>query len=183
MKPIRPGQILIADPYLQDGEFTRSVVLLTHYEPENTMGFFLNRPSTVYVSEVFVDFPEFDGLVYIGGPVDQNLIFFVHRLGDLLPNAIQIRKGLYFGGDFERLKGLIAAGKVKKNDIRFYLGYAGWGMEQLHEEIDKACWIQGQYNLKYQFSNKSDLVWGSALGKSKPEYKFFANYSFTPSLN
>ena len=183
MKPIQPGQILIADPYLQDGEFTRSVILMTHYAPDNTMGFILNHPSTVYVNEVFVDFPDFDGLVHIGGPVDQNMMFFVHRLGEIIPDAIPIRKGLYFGGDFEILKTQIAAGRVKKNDIRFYLGYSGWGMDQLHGEIEKGFWIQGQYKLKYQFTNKADLVWGSALGKNKPEYKFFANYSFTPSLN
>lgn len=183
MTLIKPGNILIADPYLQDGEFTRAVILLTNYAPQNTMGFILNQPSKVYVNEVFADFPRFDGLIYIGGPVDTNLIFFVHRLGDLIPNSIPISKGLFFGGDFDVLKDLIQAGKIGKNDIRFYLGYSGWGMEQLQQEIDKGYWFVGKYALKYQFSPNTERVWGQALTKTKPSYKLFAHYSFAPSLN
>jgi putative transcriptional regulator len=34
---------------------------------------------------------------------------------------------VFIGGDFESTKALINNGKIKKNNIRFFLGYTGWG--------------------------------------------------------
>lgn len=183
---IRTGRILVADPYLQDPYFSRSVVLLTSYEQgeqEDCMGFILNRPSNVFIHEVFQDFPEFEALIYLGGPVDTNMLFFIHTLGDQIPESKSIGNNLYFGGDFETLKQLITEGKINSKDIRFFLGYSGWGIDQLDDEIISESWIVGKLKRSYLFKVKTRLVWATALKDNKPSLGFYGKYAFTPSLN
>jgi putative transcriptional regulator len=182
-KEIKTGKILIADPFLQDGEFTRSIILLTSFEKDNTMGFVLNKPTDVKVHEVFADFPDFNSKVFIGGPVDQNLLFFVHICGDLIPNSIPITKNVYFGGDFETMKTLIETKKITNKDIRFFLGYAGWGEEQLKEEIHNEAWLVGGFKLSYLTTLKPNQMWHKAIKSEKPEYGVYSEFPFTPSLN
>lgn len=177
------GKILVADPYLQDGYFTRSVILLTACNQEDTMGFILNKPSNVLVHEVFEDFPHFESLIYIGGPVDSNLIFFIHRLGNLIPNCTALGNNWFFGGEFGKLKDLIIAEKIKPKDVRFFLGYSGWGKNQLEEEIIQKSWLVG--NLKPAYIEKviTRKLWGTSLKAVRPNYGFYGNFAFTPSLN
>jgi len=180
---VKTGKILIADPFLQDGEFTRSVILLTSFEDDNTMGFVLNKPTDVKVHEVFADFPDFDSKVYVGGPVDQNLLFFVHTRGDLIPNSVQITNKVYFGGDFETMRTLIETKKISNKQIRFFLGYSGWGKEQLQQEIYDDAWVIAPFKLSYLTTVKPKKVWHKAIKASKPEYTVFSEFPFTPSLN
>lgn len=182
LKP-KAGRILVADPYLQDGYFTRSVVLLTAFNKEDTMGFILNKPSNVLVHEVFEDFPHFESLIYIGGPVDSNLIFFIHRLGDLIPNCTPLGNNWFFGGDFNKLKDLIIAEKIRPRDVRFFLGYSGWGETQLEEEISKKSWIVGDLQPSYIEKVLTRRLWGTCLKKVKPKFGFYGEYAFSPSLN
>lgn len=180
---IKAGKILIADPFLQDGEFNRTVILMTNFEEDNTMGFILNKPTDVKVHEVFADFPDFNARVYIGGPVDQNLLFFVHTCGDLIPNSIRITNNVYFGGDFETMKSLVADKKITNRQIRFFLGYSGWGKEQLQEEILNDSWVVGGFKLSYLSTVKPHETWHKAIKATKPEYHVYSEFPFTPSLN
>ncbi len=59
-------------------------------------------------------------------PVEQDNLYFIHNIPDLIPNSIEISNGIYWGGDFESTKELINSGIIGKNNIRFFLGYTGW---------------------------------------------------------
>lgn len=182
-KKAKSALMLIADPFLQDGYFTRAVILMTSFKEEETTGFILNKPSNVFVHEVFEDFPEFASLIYIGGPVESSLLFFIHTLGDVIPNSTPISDGLFFGGDFEKLQDLIREQKIKPKDIRFFLGYSGWAENQLQEEIKGNSWIKGNFKLPYLFTIKNRLIWPTALKIYKPKYGFYGKYAYTPSQN
>jgi putative AlgH/UPF0301 family transcriptional regulator len=54
------GKILISEPFMMDSYFQRSVVLLTEHSQEGTIGFILNKQTTVMVCDVLQDFPESD---------------------------------------------------------------------------------------------------------------------------
>ncbi len=180
---IHTGKILIADPFLQDGEFNRTVILLTSFEENNTMGFVLNKPTDVLVHEVFADFPKFDSKVYIGGPVDQNLLFFVHTCGDLIPNSIPVTSNTYFGGDFDTMKSMIVQKKINPTEIRFFLGYSGWDKEQLQDEIQDDSWLIGGFKPSYLNTLKPEQMWHNTIKIVKPEYTVYSEFPFTPSLN
>jgi putative transcriptional regulator len=79
--------------------------------------------------------------IYNGGPVEQDNLYFIHNIPELIPNSIEISNGIYWGGDFESTKALINNGKIKKNNIRFFLGYTGWEENQLQLEMISNSWI------------------------------------------
>ena len=76
------GSILIAEPFLQDAYFQRSVVLLIEHTEHGSMGFVLNKKTDLIVNSFFKEFAEFPEIpIYLGGPVSPNRLFFIHSLG------------------------------------------------------------------------------------------------------
>ncbi len=63
------GKILLSEPFLGDRFFKRSVVLLGEHNDKGTIGFILNKPTNIKISEAIEDFPEFNAPIYFGGPV------------------------------------------------------------------------------------------------------------------
>ena len=135
MEELSPGILLIADPFLKDPNFMRTVVLLTEHRDEGTIGFVLNRQYENTLDELL---PEIEGHklpVYYGGPVQMNTIHFLHRYPDEIPGGVEIMKGVYWGGDFDSVVDLINNGKIEADKIRFYIGYSGWSPGQLQDEM------------------------------------------------
>ena len=98
------GRILLAEPFLPGNYFSRSIIFLVAHSEKGAVGFILNKKVDFPIQDVVVDFPEFDGDVYIGGPVATDSIYFIHKLGRKVPGSIQVTENLYWGGDFEELK-------------------------------------------------------------------------------
>ena len=85
MQKPRKGKLLLAEPFMQDGNFKRSVVLLCdHTAIEGTVGFILNKPIDMNIEELVGDFPEFESQVYYGGPVANDTLHYVHDVGEIL---------------------------------------------------------------------------------------------------
>src|SRR5215204_6333021 len=101
LKPEK-GRLLISEPFLPDPNFERTVVLLCEHNAEGSFGFVLNKPSAIKVNEVMEDFSNFDTVVFVGGPVQQDTLHFIHRNVNI-ENAIDIAENIYWGGDFESL--------------------------------------------------------------------------------
>ncbi|MDX9909928.1 MAG: YqgE/AlgH family protein, partial [Mariniphaga sp.] len=70
------GRILIAEPFLPGNYFNRSVIFLVAYSEKGAVGFILNKKVDVTVHDIFPDFPEFDGEVFLGGPVSTDSVYF-----------------------------------------------------------------------------------------------------------
>ena len=131
----KQGNILISEPLMNDFHFGRAVVLLIdHVESEGSFGVIINKTLNANVNQIVDDFLDFEGTAFLGGPVSDNQLFFIHTLGDVIPESIPIIDGLYWGGDVETLKTLIATGIANEENTRFYLGYAGWEAGQLVDE-------------------------------------------------
>jgi putative transcriptional regulator len=180
---VKAGKIIIADPYLQDGEFTRSVILLNSYSKSGAIGFILNRPTQLLVHEAFNDFPHFNAPIYYGGPVDKNILFYVHTLGEIIPDSELITGTIYFGGDFNVVKKLIQENKINPSQIRFFLGYSGWSANQLEQEINDEAWLVGRFKQSYLFHKKFKEVWPNSLADNYKKHAFYGKFPYTPSLN
>ncbi|MBP6794809.1 MAG: YqgE/AlgH family protein [Saprospiraceae bacterium] len=161
---IEAGQILIAEPFLEDPHFQRSVILLTeHYEENGTIGLVLNKPLRAKINELVVDFPEIDAQMYYGGPVANDTLHYVHNVGDLLEESIPILRGLYWGGNFEKLKFLIDKQLIGPENIRFFAGYSGWASGQLDEELNIGSWITSEGDSNYIFKVHHSKLWKRIL--------------------
>jgi putative transcriptional regulator len=182
---LQKGQLLIAEPNLfGDFSFNRSVLLLTeHNAVEGSIGFILNKPLQYSINDLIDDIDaSFE--IYNGGPVEQNNLYFIHTIPTIIPNSIEISNGIYWGGDFEVTKQLINAKKISKEHIRFFLGYSGWGVDQLEAELEEKAWIVTENTLKDQLRSKSSHhFWKEKIMEQGGEYVLFSNAPENPTLN
>ena len=77
---IAAGKILISDPFLQDPNFARSIVLITQHNEEGSFGFVLNNNIDLSIHEALKDdkLPNYN--LYQGGPVEINTLHFLHSI-------------------------------------------------------------------------------------------------------
>lgn len=176
------GCILVSEPFLDDDFFSRSVVLLARSEESGTMGFILNKPLNNTVDELIDNFPFFDSPVYYGGPVENNSLFFVHVVPDLIGSSFEIGGGLHFGGDFEKLQNLIVADLIKPNQIRFFAGYSGWDEGQLDHEISEHSWLV--FEMPENLMETDPLaLWKELIRNTNSEMAIWANFPDDPKEN
>ncbi|MGE5418731.1 MAG: YqgE/AlgH family protein, partial [Chloroflexota bacterium] len=135
------GKILISEPFLPDTFFNRSIVYLTDHTAEGSVGFILNKKIDLKISSAIMGFEGWDEELNMGGPVAPDTIHYLHNLGFIIPKSIQIEENVYWGGDIDSIRGLIKTGQVKKNQIRFFLGYSGWSAGQLERELKENSWV------------------------------------------
>jgi len=177
------GGLLLSEPYLADPNFERTTILLTEHNEEGSVGFILNKPSDSRVSEVLNDLKEFDARVFIGGPVQQDTLHFIHRI-PLLEDSIEIVSGLYWGGNFDQLISLIETKQVGSIDIKFFLGYSGWSGGQLDEELKIDSWIvSDQVSEELVFETEPDNMWKKAMQGLGGRFTVYSNYPADPRMN
>lgn len=178
------GKLLIAEPALTgDVSFSRSVVLLAEHNHDGSVGFILNKPLEYtindLVSEISASFQVFNG-----GPVEQDNLYFIHKVPDLIDNSIEISDGIYWGGDFEKIVQLINSNLISEEDIRFFLGYTGWDSSQLDKELTSKSWVivPNAYESDI-IQKKSDAFWREKMVELGGDYLLFSNTPENPSLN
>jgi len=182
IKPAK-GTLLLSEPFLSDPNFDRTVVLLCEHNDDGSFGFVLNKPSKVELSEIIEDVHQFDGTVYIGGPVQHNTLHYIHRFPGLVGGQ-EIQNGLYWGGDFTQLVQMIENKEISEHDIRFFIGYSGWEEGQLEEELDKKSWIVAELNnLDIVFESNEVDMWKNILKGLGGKYSIYSNYPTDPRLN
>jgi putative transcriptional regulator len=115
LKPEK-GLLLVAEPaIIGDVSFNRSVLLLAEYNENGAVGFILNKP----LKNSLHDFiPTLDSCIpiYNGGPVEQDNLYFIHKIPELIPNSIEIANGIYWGGDFNEISSLLQENKIKESE-------------------------------------------------------------------
>ena len=182
LKPLK-GRLLIAEPsILTDSSFNRAIILITEHTNLNSVGFILNRPLEYTINDLL---PEINSnfSIYQGGPVEQDNLYFVHKVPDLIPESIEVDNGIYWGGNFESLKFLLNNNTLKKDDIRFFLGYSGWGKQQLDKELNSSSWFISENDINDIFSKKDETLWKNKLLQKGGDYKLWANAPSDVSLN
>src|SRR6218665_3273717 len=118
-----PGILLIADPFLKDPNFLRTVVFLCEHKEEGSFGFVLNRKYENTLDELLPDAEGYKLPVFYGGPVQTDSIHFLHEYPEQIPGGLVVMKGVYWGGDFEKAVDFIRNGKPNPDKIRFFIGY------------------------------------------------------------
>jgi putative transcriptional regulator len=101
----------------------------------------------------------------------------------LIPNSIKVTDGIYWGGSFAQLKTLLNQNKINENEIRFFLGYAGWSPDQLEDELDEKSWFVRENTYFNILDIKIDQLWKSNLLSFGSKYQIWVNAPSNPSLN
>jgi len=181
---IQKGNILLAEPSITgDVSFSRAVILLAEHNKEGSVGFILNKPLSNTLNELVTDidipFPIFNG-----GPVEQDNLYFIHMVPELIKGSIEICDGIYWGGNFDSLTEAINKKTITDSDIRFFLGYSGWTSLQLLKEIKANSWIPIEdSDIKSLVKRNSLELWKEKIKEIGGAYLIWSNTPENPNLN
>ena len=145
------GRLLIAGPSLGDPNFDRTIVYLLEHASEGALGVVLNRPSALEVRETL---PQWTGtaappgVIFSGGPVEADAVLGLARVRDATDCA-----------GWTSIDGVLAG----VDEVRIYLGYAGWGAGQLDEEVGAGAWFVVEPGPDDVFNPAPDRLWGEVL--------------------
>ncbi|MFN8254221.1 MAG: YqgE/AlgH family protein [Bacteroidales bacterium] len=178
----KPGSILISEPFSKDAYFRRSIVLITLNDIEGSVGFILNKAVDMPMFDLFGEEIDYDASVSLGGPVSIDRIDYLHTLGPKIPESKHVIGDIYWGGNFDVIMNLIKASVVKKDQIRFFLGYSGWSKGQLKSEIDNEYWLVANADPKTIMINDKNY-WKNTLQRMGRKYSPWLNLPEDPQFN
>lgn len=169
---------------LLDDFFQRTVILITEHNEEGSVGFILNSQLTVSLGEAIPEFSGIEANLYLGGPVQKELLNFVHRVPELIYDGMEITNGIYWGGDYESLKSLSIIGTLKQEDVIFFLGYSGWGPGQLEDELKLDTWYVTDAVEDDIFNNYSEEdLWRKVLKRMGGKFNVISSFPDDPIVN
>ncbi|XP_057503111.1 uncharacterized protein LOC130786765 [Actinidia eriantha] len=167
------GCILVATEKL-DGvrTFERTVVLLlrsgTSHPQEGPFGVVINRPlnkrikhmkpTNLDLATTFADCS-----LHFGGPLEASMFLMKTGEKSQLPGFEGVIPGLCYGArnSLDEASELVKKGVLKPQDFKFYVGYAGWQLDQLREEIESDYW--------YVAACSANLIFGGSTNSSSSE--------------
>lgn len=177
------GDVLISEPFMNDFYFRRSVILIIDHNEEGSLGVIINKRLTIPFNEIVQGFPEFKADVYLGGPVETDRIFFIHTVGEMIPDSHKISDGLYWSGNINVLKSMIKMDLIKPHEVRFYVGYAGWDGGQLRNELKANTWLVGKFSSKQLLTTMPGKMWKSFVRQMGKRYMLWDKFPVNPSEN
>lgn len=186
LSPVKPqsGNLLVSEPFMLDPNFKRSVVLLTEYQAAGAVGFILNQRSNLLLNDLIEDISLLDFPVYIGGPVANDSLHFVHNCHDKLNSGVLLREGVYWGGNFETLRILLKNNEIGREEIKFFIGYSGWSEGQLEQEIQENSWlVSNKFHHEVVFVQDDENLWREVVIGLGPKYAHIANFPENPQWN
>lgn len=183
MVNLSPGILLIADPFLKDPNFARTVVLLCEHQDKGSFGFVINKIFDQRLDELVPDVVMPNIPVYYGGPVQMDTIHFVHQQPQLIKGGLEVIPGIYWGGNFEDVVSMINTGQLDLQQIKFFIGYSGWTSGQLEGEFKEKSWILSESNKTLIFEEKDQNIWQQSLRNLGTNFALMANFPIDPSLN
>ena len=156
---IHAGTILISTALLNDTNFEKVVIVITEHNEKGTIGYIINQQ----FGRRFNELEEFKHSLpiplYIGGPSQMENIYFMHRKPSFIEGGELIGSNVYMNGDFKTAVQLVNSGTLAVNDIKLFIGYCGWDVQQLEEEIAEGSWLITTASADLVFSVGINTIW------------------------
>lgn len=188
------GHFLISEIDLMDPNFYRTVVLLLTHDADGAFGLVVNRPSDHSLGEVIEgveDTPASTIPVFIGGPVQMDSLFALHKdpnREEAVPGISKIVEGVtfepatrslveYLAGEWSSIPG------DERPTVRLYAGYSGWGPGQLESELKRNSWVVLKASEKIVFDPDPTASWAEAFAGKGPLHQIILQTGFRPSMN
>ena len=177
------GKILISEPFLPDTFFSRSIVYLTDHSPQGSVGFILNKKIDLTLSNAITGFDGWNQRLNMGGPVAPDTIHYLHTLGDMIPGSVLVEDNIFWGGNIDSIRDLVATGGITSAQIRFFLGYSGWSAGQLERELKEDSWVIAKVNPEIILNNRGEDTWKRVLRSLNNKYRIWADFPDSPEMN
>ncbi len=180
------GDLLIAEPLLDEPYFKRSVILLLDEDNnQGHIGLALNKITPVSLLDLFPDWKAGAEVpVYSGGPVEADRLFMLHTMGDRFEGSMEVSPGLYVGAKLDDIIDYINNNRYADGNIRFFLGYSGWCRGQLTSEILKNTWaLNPNPGHTDVLTGAEDLYWRREVRRLGEKYRSWLLVPSNPAFN
>jgi putative transcriptional regulator len=165
------GKVLVMQRDAPDPLFAESVILLIHYGSDGVVGLMLNQKSNIPLSEI----REINGTkkrfdpAYSGGPVEVEAVTALVRAASAPPESIHVIADIYA---VQSKKGLEMGLKGSKGpgDFRLYLGYCGWEIPQLNNEMALGSWYIFEHGERYVFDTEPHTLWKRLIDRTGGQF-------------
>lgn len=172
------AKLLVAAPSLGDPQFRHAVVLVLYGSDEEAFGLVLNRESDKRIAEIWQGLYGQECVaqqhLFVGGPVLGPMIAL--HTNRTIADA-EITTGLYFSTDKDAIDELVAN---PLQPFRLYIGGAGWGKNQLAEEINQGAWYVLPGKMGDVFEDPTE-IWRKSLARAG--HGFLANMLHRKNLS
>ena len=167
LEDLAAGKVLVMERDARDPNFAESVILLVHYGSDGVVGLMLNRPSSVHVSSL----NDIEGTagrsdrLYIGGPVELDAVTALVKTTTAPPGGIRVAPNLYAA---MTKRGLEAALKTSNGpeDLRIFVGYCGWSIPQLQNELKLGSWYIFDSGELFAFDSTPSTLWKRLIDRT-----------------
>lgn len=152
------GRLLVATELVGGEVFSKTVILLLHYDEHGAMGIVINRPTDIVPMELVADKDDmaaYDGTLYFGGPVQMNSLRALLRTDTPPGEAEAVIDSVYLVRVDDALKDT----QADQSDLRLFIGYAGWGAGQLDREMVRGSWHVVQASHEHVFAKDPRALW------------------------
>jgi putative transcriptional regulator len=179
------GDLLVAQPSLLDPNFEHTVVLLLDLDDDGALGVVLNRPSTMPVGEVLPDWGDLGAppsVLFQGGPVATDSALAVGASMSTGAEPVGFRR-VYDDVGIVDLDTPVPLVGPALTHLRVFAGYAGWGLDQLVEEIREGSWYVVPSLRADLFGPDPAGLWQRVLRRQPGELAWVTTKPVDPSLN
>lgn len=176
------GKLLIAEPFLTDPGFSRTVVLLCEHGEEGSIGFVINRPSVNSIGDLLPELDHTSLKIFEGGPVQNDTLHMIHMMPQLM-GGMEIMPGVFWGGSYSDLTRTLDEHTLEANRLRLFIGYSGWEKGQLEEELKEGAWLVANSYNDLIFDTDSTHVWRDSIRSLGSAFAYLANMPLHPQLN
>ncbi|AIF47197.1 YqgE/AlgH family protein [Dyella japonica] len=163
------GQFLIAMPSLAEPPFSRGVAFICQHDEDGAVGLLVNQLSEYRLGDVLAqmklecsDLELADAPVLIGGPVQQERGFVLHREPGHWESSYRINDEWSVTTSRDILIAM-AHGEGPRLAV-MALGYAGWSAGQLEQELKDNTWLTAEANERVVFHTPLEERWSAAAG-------------------
>jgi putative transcriptional regulator len=176
------GNFLVATNRMRDPRFRRCVILICfHSSSEGAMGLVVNQPLAdvslrhalrgIDFTDAALELPP----VYLGGPVEVESAFILHSAEYVLAGSKPVLDQVYLSSDPLLLLD-VARGRGPRQ-CRLLVGYAGWGVGQLEQELGGEGWLTLPAAAEDLFHIPAPSMWKEVTAKHGIDMDLYADIS------
>ena len=165
------NHLLIAMPGMDDENFSKTVTYICEHTDEGAMGLILSTPLDITFRQVLAQVDkelkqgevdkQVDNIpVYLGGPVEPEHGFVLHTPQGEWSASLALTDNLMLTTSSDIISA-IALGEGPDNYL-VMLGYAGWGGEQLEQEMAQNAWLSVPADMSSLWNEPAEKRWQKA---------------------
>ncbi len=181
------GKLLVATPKITEPVFRRSVVIVLHHDAQGAHGLVLNKPLGVDVDAVLPGWSTHltsPAVMFQGGPVGLDTAFGLGwatgEEDDPATGGVQRVVGAIGVVNLDAEPGRIRA---RAHGVRVFVGYSGWGSDQLESEVGSHGWYVVDAEPIDAFTQAPHDLWRAVLRRQPGRLSWVASFPDDPERN